>query len=371
MPQEVKLERFLSTHISGGSNFKGTITLEEDGKSYTLDKYEVDGKTYLVNPISETEEVYIDKTTNRAYFAHRILSNDHVAVGTQRHTDFTQVDFGKYIELITRVPLYTDHKAEDALASIGSIITAFVDKGDDAGLTAITGVDTTMPNGMKAAKKVKKGDLIAGSVSVGYSWVQSHEVANFNSKIGIKADDGTYYRRVAQDILSFREYSFLHNPADTKAHVRSGGKNAKKMLVNSYSFSDIIDFTQANKQEQVVIEKVVERFTDVTDPVTKSKAEMFDSLYDLKQQEVATAIKTLENLGDKPYVALPKAATIENFKQLDSWLTDFNKRIEDKMGIVRTNTPSNPKPKGVATTTFSAEFKAQEVNKLTHVFTKK
>lgn len=197
------------------------ITTELFGRKSNVNtaKVLVNGDEVEVNVINPNGELVLTEG-GEALFAYRLLSNTIVANNTRRATDFTTVDMKGAVHKAVGVSYFTDHKP-DADNVRGRVMAAWVADTNPinkfpAGLNGIIAVTD-----LELAQNIKKGNLVAGSVEVGFTWKKSHDLPDneFNENVGRKAKDGSTIRRIVEEITGFGEFSALRRGADPNAQV--------------------------------------------------------------------------------------------------------------------------------------------------------
>ena len=198
------------------------------------------GITLAINPKSYTAnfdfddispENYVPKEGEFIEVQARALSNVIVAPNTYRATEFPAEVLQMAKDFLVNKNFFSDHFTYTG-NSIGLITAAnwqdsYVQDGEiiPAGINVILKIDTVAEP--KMARKILSGELAAVSVGVEFTWLPSHafeDVWEFYEKLGTKGDDGQMIRRIAKEILNFRELSLVPIGADPFACVIKEGR---------------------------------------------------------------------------------------------------------------------------------------------------
>lgn len=237
---------------------------------------------------SDTLESSEQKSENKIEF--RMLSNSMVA-GVY---DFEKVDFEKYVDLFSNVKLMKDHSHKiDAI--IGKTGKAYFDKESKVkGVNAEIFIDEEF--GAVEKKKVEKGLIDSGSVTVKFTSQPSHEFEDpwdFYMLLGTEID-GEMVRFVVDEVQEISEFSLVWAGADP---------NAKRLSQDLFQLEEMVEKLKISEasleSKRVDYKKLEASFQEVlasNEQLTKNLIEQKTKIVEFERQ--VAELKDKAAIGD-------------------------------------------------------------------------
>lgn len=179
---------------------------------------------------------------------YRLLSNCIVSK-SYMPTEFPKDVLKKSMGLLVGQTVNCDHNTDvgNAIGTIKSVV--WQESYTDNGITIPAGINGVLKIDAKSNPRIARGinmdppSIHSNSVTVQFEWKPSHQfekIWEFYDKLGTIAEDGTMVRRIATNIISYKETSLVSHGADPFAQIIKDGKIINPQYANSVygSFSD-------------------------------------------------------------------------------------------------------------------------------------